>query len=272
MTGRPSRKRTIPARLRDSGESPKKKPVKQTLQSREKLDPTLAATPPSSVDPTPTPPIVTTASLLPVNPPQSVQNLIRTQDSDLSDSDGLDLDEIEDEKIELISNVQNASSNYPTGPPNEKWSVTDLKNFLKVQKKKTSQMNKKALLQLATLTFSNQSQSDFTPSDIAKLRREENDLIERRKVFDDNLQWDDIQNISNNIIPKQFDIEVVNTFLRSSYITIKDKLVHSEVEKPNVKGRNLYFSDVIQSCQVASNQELLFFRCEIGASMKNLIR
>ena len=61
---------------------------------------------------------------------------------------------------------------------------------------KTSQMNKTALLQLAALTFSSQSKSDFTPSDIAKLRKEESDLIEKRKIFDSNLQWDDIENFS----------------------------------------------------------------------------
>ena len=269
MTGRPTRKRTLPARLRDTVSVPTPKvnpvPVKQTLQSHKKSD----SSENSSSD------LITAASANPTPAPTlpAQDLLLSSQDLDSSDEEEYTvLDEIENNEIDLISNVQNTSSPYPTGPPNEKWSVPELKNFLKVQKKKTSQMNKKALLQLATLTFSNQSQSDFTPSDIAKLRREENDLIERRKVFDDNLQWDDIQNISNNIIPKQFDIEVVNTFLRSSYITIKDKLVHSEVEKPNVKGRNLYFSDVIQSCQVASNQELLFFCCEIGASMKNLIR
>ena len=265
MTGRPTRKRTIPARLRDTVstlvQAPKENPVKETLKSQEKSDSSTnsSSAPLPSVDPIPAP------------PPPVLDQKRTSQVLDSSDEeDYVDFDE--DDEIDLISNVQNTSSHYPNGPPNKTWSVPELKEFLKVQKKKTSQMNKPALLQLASLTFSSQSKIEFTPSDIAKLRKEESDLIEKRKIFDSNLQWDDIENCSNIIIPKEFDIDIVNTFLRSSYITIRDKLVHSEVEKPNVKGRNLYFSDVIQRCQVASNQELLFFRAEIGASMKNLIR
>ena len=65
---------------------------------------------------------------------------------------------------------------------------------------------------------------------------------------------------------------MINKFLRSTYIPIKDKIFHSEIDKPSVKGRELYSSELVHRCQTTSTEHLVIFRAEIGASMKDIIR
>ena len=89
MSGRPTRKRTIPIRLRDSVKAPE---VKKTLHSSEKSDSStvdLITAPTPSTDP---------ASSLPAS-----------EIFDTSENDDVDLDEDEDENIDLISNMQNTT-------------------------------------------------------------------------------------------------------------------------------------------------------------------
>ena len=64
----------------------------------------------------------------------------------------------------------------------------------------------------------------------------------------------------------------METYLRLTNISIRDKLVDSEVAKPSDKGREMYYSELIQRCQMASDDQMVMFRAEIGASMKNIIR
>ena len=117
------------------------------------------------------------------------------------------------------------------------------------------------------------SRNNFTTEDIAKIRGIERDLIERRKLFDnEDFDWKDISEFDKSIIPNDFNIDVINTFLRSTYIPIGDKMFHSEIDKPSVKGRELYSSEFVQRCQITSTDHFLIFRAEIAASMKDIIR
>ena len=189
------------------------------------------------------------------------------------------LDEYDDdEEFEILDenntkNMQNNSSLFPTGPPTKYWSVPELREFLKHHRKKTSNMNKAPLLHLASVTWSNYSKSEFSAEDILKIRAVEKDLIEKRKVFDKgDLDWKDIFEFGKDIIPKEFSSDVINSFLRSNFVTIQDEMVYSEIDKPAVKGQEMYYSDMIQRCQTAFNEDLVMFRAEIGASMRDVVR
>ena len=45
-------------------------------------------------------------------------------------------------------------------------------------------MDKKTLINVATVTYINYSKSDFTPEDILQLRTLEKTLIQKRKLFE----------------------------------------------------------------------------------------
>ena len=179
-----------------------------------------------------------------------------------------------EEENDFTSNIQATSSSlFPLGPPNKKWSITELKEFLKHHRKKCSSMDKKTLVNVATVTFHNYSKSDFTPEDILKLRHLENSMIEKRKTFDrSDLDWKDITECDKEIIPNNFNLQIMETYLRLTNVSIRDKLVDSEVAKPSDKGREMYLSELIEKCQMSSDDQLVMFRAEIGASMKNIIR
>ena len=133
-------------------------------------------------------------------------------------------------------------------------------------------MNKTPLLNLALVTWSNFSKSEFSAKDIQKIRAIESDMIEKRKVFDFCDDWEDIFEFGKEIIPKEFNSDVINNFLRSNFISIKEQMIYSEIDKPAVKGQEMYYSDMIQRCQTTSNEDLVLFRAEIGASMRDVVR
>ena len=287
---RPSRERKIPSRYRDESEEEKETTQPPSKRSKKALSQIVVGIPNVTAGSGTTQQVrqervrsqqQQSQTVSTAQQQQTPTFVVTSQHSDIdnenSDDEIPDLD-TSDDNIEIadenkIKIVQNTSSpRFPSGPPTKDWSLTNLKDFLKHHKKKSSGMNKSPLLNLALVTWSNYSKSEFSAEDIQKFRAVELDLIEKRRTFDSDLTWEDIFEFGKEIIPQKFNSEIINSFLRSNFVSIQEKIVYSEIDKPAVKGQEMYYSDMIQRCQTACNEDLVMFRAEIGASMRDVIR
>ena len=76
-----------------------------------------------------------------------------------------------------------------------------------------------------------------------------------------------IDNLQAKDIPQNFDIEIITKFLRDSHIKISGVKAGS-VEKPVVKGREMYHSRKILDCTYVILDDLLLFYAVMDASME----
>jgi len=73
--------------------------------------------------------------------------------------------------------------------------------------------------------------------------------------------------IKSKDIPESFDIELITKFLRQSQVTINGEAL-TAVEKPVVKGRQLYHSRKIIDCKFMITVDMLLFDSVMDASME----
>jgi hypothetical protein len=152
--------------------------------------------------------------------------------------------------------------------PNEKWTVVQLKAYLK-SKNLTTSGNKPALLRLAchyAVDF-----EDVNPNPEALSSSEEH-LIEKRKVFDDvRVSWVNITK-KKATVPIGFSVDVINEYLTSTLYRYgqfeEEETISSGTEKPAKKGRHMYSSYKIQLCESGTFNSLVMFRCTMEASLK----
>jgi hypothetical protein len=144
--------------------------------------------------------------------------------------------------------------------PNDKWSKPQIQAFLKARNLKTTG-NKPKLLDLAIL-YKDELDCDALSFDEAA-------LTTKREIFTVCKDWVNFQN--NKVdVPKEFEREVINKFLTSTEYLHGDnaEVVSSGTVKPAKKGRLLYSSEKIQSCEVGQHNGCILFRCIMEASLK----
>jgi hypothetical protein len=144
--------------------------------------------------------------------------------------------------------------------PNEKWSKPQIQAFLKARNLKTTG-NKPQLLAIAKF-YEEELDCDALSTDEAALTK-------KREIFMDCKDWVNFQNKKVGF-PKGFEREVINKFLTSTEYLHGDnaEVVSSGTVKPAKKGRLLYSSEKIQSCEVGQHNGCILFRCVMEASLK----
>jgi hypothetical protein len=154
--------------------------------------------------------------------------------------------------------------------PSEKWTVIQLKTFLRSKNQPVSG-NKPHLLGLAKL-YAQDFDDQFNPNPEA-LSKCEATYITKRKIFDDPqiLSWINIET-QKAPVPKDFNIDFINEFLTSTTFRFgefdDEEVISSGTEKPAKKGRLMYSSSKIQLCEFAILPDLVLFRCVMEASYK----
>jgi hypothetical protein len=152
--------------------------------------------------------------------------------------------------------------------PSDKWTILQLKAFLKARSRKTTGRKKELLERAVNYADEDEVSSDLSAAECL--------LNEKRKVFQDpTIQW---KNISGEIIrvPSEFTNDVLNTFLTKTTYCFgnpgEEEAVDSGTVKPAAKGRQLYQSSKAQYCEFGKIDGLLLFRCKMAASLKREFR
>jgi len=91
-------------------------------------------------------------------------------------------------------------------------------------------------------------------------------LTEKRKVFDRNVEWKDISLLKKSDLPV-LDDDVISKFLTICDINFGDEEIDCGTEKPAKKGKIMYYSEKIQLCEFALENDLVLFRANMSASM-----
>ena len=80
------------------------------------------------------------------------------------------------------------------------------------------------------------------------------ELERNRKLFDLPKLWSDISKLEKKSIPASFDIEDITSFLATSFDIFDDDDDNnsSATKKPYKKGKAMYNSGKIESCQLAT--------------------
>jgi hypothetical protein len=144
--------------------------------------------------------------------------------------------------------------------PNEKWSKPQIQAFLKARNLKTTG-NKPKLLEMAIFY-----QEEL---DCDALSTVEDALTKKREIFTNCKEWVNFQNKKVEL-PNGFEREVINKYLTSTEYLHGDnaEVVSSGTVKPAKKGRLLYSSEKIQSCEVGQHNGCILFRCVMEASLR----
>jgi hypothetical protein len=150
--------------------------------------------------------------------------------------------------------------------PSNKWTVKQLKEFLK-EKNQRSSGNKADLITLAELYWDDTNtclgvSSTFLTASEATLNKE-------RAIFDDpNLIWSSVT-VTRPQLPNNFDVTIISSFLTSTVFTFdQEEVISSGTEKPVKKGRQLYRANKIQVCEASKGPDVTLFRCTMEASLK----
>ena len=101
-------------------------------------------------------------------------------------------------------------------------------------------------------------------------------LEEERKAFDNpQLKWKDVMNSGASVkIPSGFTMDVIFTFLSMVFVSANDldlrdlnENLNVGTEKPTVKGRQMYSSERVTLCEFVNQENNIFFRANVSASM-----
>ena len=119
----------------------------------------------------------------------------------------------------------------------ERWNCDDLKNYLRTQKGKHSNMNRKELLELAKL-YAKKPKEDPKVAEAYEILYA--DVLRKRKMFLITNKMDRTNIYSFDIIlPKEFEFNqiTVNTFLTCCDIEIENEVVETGIERPADKAQ-----------------------------------
>ena len=119
----------------------------------------------------------------------------------------------------------------------EGWNCDDLKNYLRSQKGKHSNMNRKELLELAKL-YSKKPKEDPKVAEAYEILYA--DVLRKRKMFLITNKMDRTNIYSFDIIlPKEFEFNqiTVNTFLTCCDIEIENEVVQTGIDRPADKAQ-----------------------------------
>ena len=121
----------------------------------------------------------------------------------------------------------------------EGWNCDDLKNYLRTQKGKHSNMNRKELLELAKL-YAKKPKEDPKVAEAYEILYA--DVLQKRKMFLITNKMDRTNIYSFDIIlPKEFEFNqiTVNTFLTCCDIEIENEVVQTGIDRPADKAQCL---------------------------------
>ena len=119
----------------------------------------------------------------------------------------------------------------------EGWTCEDLKNYLRTQKGKHSNMNRNELLELAKL-YAKKPKEDPKVAEAYEIHYA--DVLQKRKMFKITDKMDRTNIYSFDIIlPPKFDFNqiTVNTFLTCCDIEIEEEVVQTGIERPADKAQ-----------------------------------
>ena len=155
--------------------------------------------------------------------------------------------------------------------------VTDLKRFLKDNGASQSG-NKDVLVKRAKLYHSKTKPGDsVNPSTSSNEISEELRMYEeKRKIFDGDHVYHELEQSSNVSIPESFDSDTIIEYLSSwrLYDKDNDEEVDLSTKKPAKKGEKMYDDKMIQFVQFSEDDvlDLLIVRACINASMKQEVQ
>ena len=96
------------------------------------------------------------------------------------------------------------------------------------------------------------------------------DFEKRRDIFNSvDIKWS--SEYTKNTVPNDFNHEKINSFMAVT-VSIDDSEIDIRTEKPSIKGRKLYASSKVQFWDWGQKNDLILFRANIEASMRNECR
>ena len=140
----------------------------------------------------------------------------------------------------------------------------DLQTFLRIRGKPVSG-NKPQLFSRVLLYLDTTAQRDPVPDD----ERGENELSALRE--NQNLNWQNVVDLSKSDIPEPFSISTITNYLSSLFSNDcfgddsddNENPVNAGTKKPVVKGRLMYLSDKIHLAQFCLSNGSVIFRAEV---------
>ena len=153
--------------------------------------------------------------------------------------------------------------------------VSELKRFLKDNGASQSG-NKPDLIKRAKL-YHSKPKDDVNPSTSSNEISEELKIYEeKRKIFDSDHEYHDLEQGSRVSIPDAFDSDTICQYLTNwrLYDKDNDEDVDISTRKPAKKGEKMYNDKMIQFVQYSEDDvlDLLIFRANINASMAQEIQ
>ena len=140
-------------------------------------------------------------------------------------------------------------------PDFQKMNLCELKAFLKGHGARLTG-NKEDLVKRCRDYFNVKGLQDSNLSD--KVHEKSSKILveleRNRKLFDLPKLWSDISKLEKKSIPASFDIEEITSFLATSLDVFDDddNNISSATKKPYKKGKAMYNSGKIESCQLAT--------------------
>ena len=128
--------------------------------------------------------------------------------------------------------------------------------------------------QLSNSPSTSSTQNQLIPQNVNSVSDELKLLEDKRKVFDANVEYQDLSKLPEGLIPERFNSAEIHKYLTDWKLFVNQEEVDIGTDKSFLKGLQMYDDKLIQLVQYSelivpddATKDLLMFRAEINASM-----